>query len=220
MRELNPPVDMSSTCRISPPSSPLNTPPTLVTYGDDEPYFCALTQELSPLEPHKLLRELGDMRGGSNSREGTYREGRGAGSRKAWDASSHSEEEHNSVGAAAFSVLGSAETAPAVNPGSGAVAGSGLTQELQRTVTGVPSSSGASPGGFEGSGQSCVRVVVDGNAAMDVKHFSTHTSPSHPATGATRVDFLNLQPGSKVRISCLGNAAEYGSAFLLLRHLG
>ena len=148
------------------------------------------------------------------------REGRGAGSRKAWDASSHSEEEHNSVGAAAFSVLGSAETAPAVNPGSGAVAGSGLTQELQRTVTGVPSSSGASPGGFEGSGQSCVRVVVDGNAAMDVKHFSTHTSPAHPATGATRLDFLNLQPGSKVRISCLGNAAEYGSAFLLLRHLG
>ena len=146
------------------------------------------------------------------------REGKGpAGPRKAWAASSHSHEEHSSVGATAFSVLGSAETAPAVNPGGGAVAGSGLTQDRERTVTGLPSSS--SPG-FEGSGQSCVRVVVDGNAAMDVKHFSTHTSPSHPATGATRLDFLNLQPGSKIRISCLGNAAEYGSAFLLLRHLG
>ncbi len=154
--------------------------------------------------------------------------GRGAravGPRKAWaggteDQSPHGG--HNSIGAAAFSVLGSAETAPAVNPGGASVAGSGpeAQQELERTVTGVLHSSGVSPGEGSGSGQSCVRVVVDSNAAMDVKHFSTHTSPSHPATGATRLDFLNLQPGSKVRISCLGNAAEYGSAFLLLRHLG
>ena len=123
-----------------------------------------------------------------------------------------------SVGAAAFSVLESAETAPAVNSGS---ADAGLPGAGVGGGGSGGDDGGGGGGGVIGSGQSCVRVVVDGGAAaMDVHHFSTHTSPSHPATGATKVDFLNLNPGSKIRVSCLGNATDYGSAFLLLRHLG
>jgi len=46
--ELNPPVEMLSTCNFSFPRSPVKTPPTAVTKGDEAPYFKDLTYPESP----------------------------------------------------------------------------------------------------------------------------------------------------------------------------
>ena len=121
-------------------------------------------------------------------------------SREAWTtgaAPAAGDPANSPVGADDFSVSESAATVPAVNAAGGESTGKAFVS---------------------GGGQSCVRVLVDGSAAMDVHHFSTHTSPAHEATGVTRVDFLNLNEGGTVKVSCLG--CDYGSVFLLLRYLG